>query len=61
MWELDDAYARYRAELQPPTSPLGTAPPTPHPVNWERWERVKHRYDAANEALLNFLRGGENI
>lgn len=57
MAELEAASEEYLAELRPATTPLGSQPVEAHTVDWERWERVKERYDAADGAVLRFLRG----
>lgn len=56
--ELDAAYADYIAELRPATTPLTRKPITAHKVDWEKWRQVKERFDAADAAMLDFLRGG---
>lgn len=56
--ELNDAYREYIDELQPATTPLGDLPPQPRQVDWENWRRVKERFDKADAAMLDFLRGG---
>ena len=58
MTELTEAHRAYLSELQPVTTPLGGNPPTPHDVDWNQWRKVKERFDAADQAMLQFLRGG---
>ena len=57
MAEHDAAYSDYRTELDVNTAPLGSEPRLPRPVDWEAWRRAKERYDAADAAVLRFLRG----
>lgn len=59
MAEHRAAYAEYIAQLQPATTPLGDEPVAARHVDWDAWERAKKRYDAADAAVLHFLRGGE--
>ena len=59
MAEHDTAYADYRTELGVSTEPLGSEPVVARQVDWERWKRVKERWDAADQAVLRFLRGEE--
>jgi hypothetical protein len=59
MAELEDAYREYLTHLQPSTTPLGTEPPPVRRIDWDAWHRAKERFDAADAAMLHFLRGGE--
>ena len=58
MTELNAAYREYIEELQPATTPLTGEPVVPRQVDWEKWRRVKERFDKADAAMLDFLRGG---
>lgn len=57
MTKTRDDYREYQEQLQPSTTPLGIEPVTPMEVDWDAWERAKARLDAADAALLRFLRG----
>jgi hypothetical protein len=59
MNELDEARAAYSQHIPIAQSLVDGPPPVRH-VDWEGWERDKKRFDAADAALLSFLRGEVN-